>query len=111
MTPFCITTGLFIISCIRKESKTILFYLSVNLLILNNIHSFSYIIDWVSDGQLVYNSNFICQLQAFVMIYSSTSHEFWASAIVMIFHYQNVKGREYMKRNFKKYYYTFFCVF
>ena len=104
MTPFCITTGLFIISCIRKESKT-------NLLILNNIHSFSYIIDWVSDGQLVYNSNFICQLQAFVMIYSSTSHEFWASAIVMIFHYQNVKGREYMKRNFKKYYYTFFCVF
>ena len=111
LISICITTGLFITSCIMKDSKTILFYLAANLLVLNNIHSFSYIIDWVSDGRLVYNSNFICQLQAVVMIYSSTSHEFWASAIVMTFHYQNVKGREYMKKNFKKFYYTFFVLF
>ena len=71
-----ITTGLFITSCLMKYSKTILFYLAANLLVLNNIHSFSYIINWVIDGKLVYNSNFICQLKAFIMIYSSTSHEF-----------------------------------
>lgn len=94
-----------------KYSKTILFYLAANLLVLNNIHSFSYIINWVIDGKLVYNSNFICQLKAFIMIYSSTSHEFWASAIVMTFHYQSTNGRDYMKKHFKQYFYTFFVLF
>ena len=40
-----ITTGLFITSYIMKDSKTILFYLATNLLILNNLHSLSYIND------------------------------------------------------------------
>ena len=103
-----ITTGLFITSCIMKDSKTILFYLATNLLILNNLHSLSYIFNWVVDKQLVYQGDFICQFQAFVMIYSSISHEFWASAIVMTFHYQNIKGRDYMKKQF---YYSFFMLF
>ena len=34
---------------VMKSPKTFIFYLVVNLLILNNLHSFSYIIDWVKD--------------------------------------------------------------
>ena len=106
-----ITTGLFITSCIMKDSKTILFYLGTNLLVLNNLPSLSYLFNWVVDNKLIYQGEFICQFQAFVMIYSSISNEFWASAIVMTFHYQNIQGKEYMKKHFKKFYYTYFVLF
>ena len=45
----CITSSMFIMLCLMKSPKTFIFYLVVNLLILNNLHSFSYIIDWVKD--------------------------------------------------------------
>ena len=106
----CLILSLFILLCLMKSQKTSIFYLIINLLILNNLHSFSYLFDWVKDGQLVIDNHFVCQIQACVMIYTSISHEFWASSIPMINHIQNIKGEIYMKKHFK-YYFTSFFVF
>ena len=106
----CLILSLFILLCLMKSQKTSIFYLIINLLILNNLHSFSYLFDWVKDGQLVIDNHIVCQIQACVMIYTSISHEFWASSIPMINHIQNIKGEIYMKKHFK-YYFTSFFVF
>ena len=89
--------SLFLLLCLMNSPKTYIYYLVINLLILNNLHSFSYLFDWVKDGKLLIENNTLCQIQACVMIYTSISHEFWASSIPMINHIQNANGEIYMK--------------
>ena len=107
----CLILSLFILLCLMKSQKTSIFYLIINLLILNNLHSFSYLFDWVKNGKLLIENNTLCQIQACVMIYTSISHEFWASSIPMINHIQNAKGEIYMKKHFKYYFTSFFVLY
>ena len=88
-----------------------IYYLVINLLILNNLHSFSYLFNWVKQGELLFNSLALCQIQAFVMIFTSISNEFWASSIPLIYYLQNKKGEYYMKKKFKYYFASFFILF
>ena len=82
------------------------------LLILNNLHSFSYLINWVKQSTtLLFDSNTLCQIQAFIMIFTSISNEFWASSILLIYYVQNIKGEYYMKKKFKYYFTSFFILF
>lgn len=109
---FCLILSLFILLCLMNSPKTYIYYLVINLLILNNLHSFSYLINWVKQSTtLLFDSNTLCQIQAFVMIFTSISNEFWASSIPLIYYLQNIKGEYYMKKKFKYYFTSFFILF
>ena len=74
---FCLILSLFILLCLMNSPKTYIYYLVINLLILNNLHSFSYLINWVKQSTtLLFDSNTLCQIQAFIMIFTSISNEF-----------------------------------
>ena len=82
-----LTLGLFLFSCIIKqnESKTIMMFLVINMLISNLFHVISYIINWVdSSAELKYNFESLCSLQSYIMISSSMSQEMWVATIAII---------------------------
>ena len=82
-----LTLGLFLFSCIIKqnESKSIIMFLVINMLISNLFHVISYIINWVdSSEELKYNFESLCSLQSYIMISSSMSQEMWVATIAII---------------------------
>lgn len=110
-----LVVGLLSFSCCVKERTTTIFFLIINLLVVNTFHAVAYIINLMVNETLIYgkneDSNILCQIQAVIMIFTSMSQEFWVSSITFIFYKINI-NEDYCqnkKRNVYRIYY--FCCF
>lgn len=121
ITIFCfailsaiLTFGLLFFSFLIVEKKTFMFFLVINLLLVNTLHVISYIINWVNDDKLIYGDhndlNVSCQIQAILMIFSSMSQEFWVSAITIVFYKSSTRGDDVFIQK-RKLLYSLFLVF
>lgn len=82
-----LTLCLFLFSVAFHQSKSFILFLVINMLISNLFHVISFIINWVSDGSLLYSSFFLCYTQSIIMIASSISQEYWVAVIAVILNF------------------------
>ncbi len=97
-----ITTGLLIFSCTKGSQKTDIFFFAINLIIMSGIKTISYCINWVNGGKLLFNSDFLCKLQATLMIIPSISQEFWVTSITITCFQSIVYRKDYDQKSRKK---------
>lgn len=84
--------GLFIFSVIQKAKRTNIFNLAFNLIIMSGIKNISYTINWVVNGELLYQNEFLCKMQSTLMVVPSISQEFWVCSITITCFLNIVKG-------------------
>ena len=110
-----LTFGLLFFSFFVVGKRTFIFFLVINLLLVNTLHVFSYIINWIKDNQLIYGDNtelsVSCQTQAILMIFSSMSQEFWISTITIVFYKSNTRGNDFFVQKRKMLYSLFIILF
>ena len=106
--------GLLSFSCCLRRKTTDIFFLIINLLIVNTLHTIAYVTNWIIDNKLIYgknkDSNVLCQFQAVMMVFTSMSQEFWVSSITYIFYKLNL-DEYYIQDSKRMAFRMFFCCF
>ena len=97
-----ITTGLLLFSCTKGSQRTNIFFFAINLIIMSGIKTISYSINWTRNGELLYGYDFLCQLQATLMIIPSISQEFWVTSITITCYESLANSKEYSKESRKR---------
>ena len=106
-----LSLALFIFCCLTKGKKSFIFFLVINMLISNLIHVISYIMNWVDNNKLIYNSLHLCLSQSVLMIFSSMSQEFWVTSISIIVLFTIKRNADYLEINRTKFYILFWILF